>query len=110
MSEKDIEIRKQWHDSVYRRIEDQKTIRRQYLGRKIVVPKEVFPPAWMSKLLGKTILDEVKESDRVLDMGTGSGINAILAASKSSNVVAVDVNPYCLDAGDEKCRKEWGGL
>ncbi|HKJ96591.1 MAG TPA: hypothetical protein VJ944_02475 [Thermoplasmataceae archaeon] len=44
-----------------------------------MVPKEVMPPAWMSKLLGKTILEEVKENDRVLDMGTGSGINAILA-------------------------------
>ncbi|MCL4332911.1 MAG: methyltransferase [Candidatus Thermoplasmatota archaeon] len=109
MSEKDIEIRKQWHDSVYRRIEDQKTIRRQYLGRKIVVPKEVFPPAWMSKLLGKTILDEVKESDRVLDMGTGSGINAILAASNSSNVVAVDVNTYCLDAGTRNAEKNGVG-
>ena len=28
-------------------------------------------------------LEEIRESDRVLDMGTGSGINAILAASKS---------------------------
>ncbi|MHB8396578.1 MAG: methyltransferase [Thermoplasmataceae archaeon] len=105
MSEKDIGIRKQWNDSVYRRMEDQETIRRQYLGRKILVPKEVFPPAWMSKLLGKTILDEVRESDRVLDMGTGSGINVILAASKSSNVVAVDVNPYCLDAGARNAEK-----
>lgn len=91
-------------------MEDQETIRRQYLDRKIVVPKEVFPPAWMSKLLGKSILDEVRESDRVLDMGTGSGINAILAASKSSNVVAVDVNPHCLDAGRRNAERNGGGL
>ena len=32
MPEDDIKIRKQWHDSVYRKMEDQKTIRRQYLG------------------------------------------------------------------------------
>lgn len=99
MPEDDIKIRKQWHDSVYRKMEDQKTIRRQYLGRKLVIPKEVTPTAWMSKLLGKTILEEVKESDRVLDMGTGSGINAILAASKSKQVLAVDVNPYSVETG-----------
>jgi methylase of polypeptide subunit release factors len=29
----------------------------------------------------------------VLDMGTGSGVNAILAASKAIDVVAVDINP-----------------
>ena len=99
MTEDEVKIRKQWHDSVYRKMEDQKTIRRQYLGRKLVIPREVTPTAWMSKLLGKTILEEVKESDRVLDMGTGSGINAILAASKSSNVLAVDINTYCIETG-----------
>ena len=93
MSEDEVKIRKQWHDSVYRKKEDQKTVHRQYLGRKLVIPKEVIPPAWMLKLLGKTILEEVKESDRVLDMGTGSGINAILVASKSRHVLAVDLNP-----------------
>ncbi len=99
MTADEVEIRKQWHESTYRRMEELKTIRRQYLGRKIIVPKEVPPPAWMSKVLGKTILENVRESDRVLDMGTGSGINAILAASKSSSVLAVDVNPYCVDIG-----------
>lgn len=33
--------------------------------------------------LTNAVLREVKEKDRVLDVGTGSGINAILAASKS---------------------------
>lgn len=66
------------------------------LGRKFVVPSDVFTPAPMEPLLGKAVLKEVKETDRVLDMGTGSGLNAILAASKSSNVVAVDVNPSAI--------------
>ena len=105
MTEDEVKIRKQWHDSVYRKMEDQKTIRRQYLGRKLVIPREVTPTAWMSKLLGKTILEEVKESDRVLDMGTGSGINAILAASKSSNVLAVDINPYCIETGKRNAER-----
>ena len=104
-SEDEVRIRKQWHDSVYRKMEDQKTVHRQYLGRKLVIPREVTPPAWMSKLLGKTILEEVRDSDRVLDMGTGSGINAILAASKSSHVLAVDINPYCIETGQRNAAR-----
>jgi release factor glutamine methyltransferase len=34
----------------------------------------------------------------VLDMGTGSGVNAILAASKAAEVVAVDINPVAVGA------------
>ena len=99
MSDDEVNLRRQWHDALYRKIEDRKTVRMQYLGRRLVVPREVTPPAWMSKLLGKTILEEVRENDFVLDMGTGSGINAILAASKSHSVVAVDINPFCVAAG-----------
>jgi len=29
-------------------------------------------------------------------MGTGSGVNAVLAASKSFDVIAVDVNPFAI--------------
>jgi release factor glutamine methyltransferase len=47
-------------------------------------------------MLAQTVLKEVRETDRVLDMGTRSGIQAILAASKSANVVAVDVNPFAV--------------
>ena len=39
------------------------------------------------------VLDEVRDDDRVLDMGTGSGVNGIVAASRSRDVLAVDVNP-----------------
>ena len=39
------------------------------------------------------MLDEVRDDDRVLDMGTGSGVNGIVAASRSRDVLAVDVNP-----------------
>ncbi len=104
-SEDEVRIRKQWHDSVYRKMEDQKTVHRQYLGRKLVIPREVTPPAWMSKLLGKTILEDVRDSDRVLDMGIGSGINAILAASKSSHVLAVDINPNCIETGQRNAAR-----
>jgi len=67
-----------------------------YLDRNLVVPPNVFAPAPMSQLLGNCVLREVREADRVLDMGTGSGINAILAASRSKDVVAVDINPEAI--------------
>jgi release factor glutamine methyltransferase len=68
-------------------------------GVKLMVPPNVFAPpvAWKWHLLSQTVLMEVKESDKVLDMGTGSGIQAIFAASKSKDVTAVDVNPFAVD-------------
>ena len=55
----------------------------------------------MSHLLGEAVLAEVTETDRVLDLGTGSGVNAILAASQSLGVVAVDINPHALAAAQD---------
>jgi release factor glutamine methyltransferase len=81
------------------------------LGRQLVVPGEVFPPAPLGELLSRAVLEEVRAGDRVLDMGTGSGINAILAASVAGpetdpqdpgpppapvSVVGVDINPLAV--------------
>lgn len=100
MSQKEIEIRKTWQDSGYLPMQDLQDVIVTCLGRRFVVPREVHPPQPIT-LLQRSVLKEVKESDRVLDMGTGSGINAILAASKSSDVVAVDVNRFAV-----KCAKK----
>jgi release factor glutamine methyltransferase len=59
--------------------------------RSFVVPPDVYAPNPLG--LAAIVLDEVRAGDRVLDMGTGSGVNAIMAASVSSDVVAVDVDP-----------------
>jgi release factor glutamine methyltransferase len=87
-----------WHERAYTelRTADEETV--DYLGLSIVVPTGVFPPTGMSDLLGTAVRDEVRDTDRVLDMGTGSGINAILAASRSTDVVAVDLNPAAVAA------------
>lgn len=66
----------------------------EYHGKKIVVLPNVFAPEpWNRNLLAKTVLREVKETDKVLDLGTGTGVQAVFAASKSVDVTAVDVNP-----------------
>jgi release factor glutamine methyltransferase len=69
-----------------------------YLGRTFVVPPEVQPITGMSYLLGEAVLAEVRADDRVLDMGTGCGVNAVLAASRSTHVLAVDINPVAVAA------------
>jgi len=68
-----------------------------HMGLELRVPEDVFPPAGDGSF-HRLIRDEVRPSDRVLDMGTGSGIGALLAASQSSEVVAVDINPRAVEA------------
>lgn len=68
-----------------------------YLGVDLRIPEDVFPPSGGGSF-HKLVRDEVRPSDRVLDMGTGSGISAILAAMTSSDVVAVDINPKAVEA------------
>jgi release factor glutamine methyltransferase len=54
----------------------------EYLGITLPVPPDVMPITPMSHHLGEAILTEVHDGERVLDMGTGSGVNAVLAATK----------------------------
>jgi release factor glutamine methyltransferase len=68
-----------------------------FLGLDIRIPVDVFAPSGSGRF-HELVRDEVKASDRVLDMGTGSGINALLAALTSSDVVAVDLNPKAVEA------------
>ncbi len=86
---------RQWHKDALAHHTRQKTITTHVLGRMLEVPADVFDPKPVG--LWQSVLDEVKESDRVLDMGTGSGVNGILAASKSSDVVAVDISPSSVE-------------
>jgi release factor glutamine methyltransferase len=59
-----------------------------------LVDEHVYEPAEDTFLIAEKM--RVKEDDTVLDMGTGCGILAVLAAEKAKSVVAVDVNPYAL--------------
>jgi release factor glutamine methyltransferase len=91
-AEEERQIR-DWHESAYRTVASLDEERVDHLGHTFVVPPGVFPPAAASRLLGRAVLAEVRETDRVLDMGTGCGVNAILAASRSTDVLGVDINP-----------------
>jgi release factor glutamine methyltransferase len=98
---------RRWHESAYElaRAEAGTGQTFSYLGRTLVVPPEVQPITGMSYLLGEAVLDEVRDGDRVLDVGTGSGVNAILAASRASAVLAVDINPHAVGAARDNAER-----
>jgi release factor glutamine methyltransferase len=89
---------REWHERAYRELAEAGERRLAYLGLDLVVPAGVFAPTPTSDLLGRALIDEVRPGDRVLDMGTGSGVNAILAARAGADAVGVDVNPAAVEA------------
>jgi release factor glutamine methyltransferase len=70
-----------------------KPVKMNVLSKKFVFIPGVFLPYGVatSKFLAKRLI--VKEGDYVLDLGTGSGIQAVFAAEKAKKVVAIDINP-----------------
>jgi release factor glutamine methyltransferase len=87
---------RRWHDVAYENLRASLPTRISLLGLDLYVTEDVFAPSHGGGFQ-EAVVAEVKPTDRVLDMGTGSGVNAILAAAVSSDVLAVDVNPKAVD-------------
>lgn len=62
---------------------------------------DVYEPAEDSFLFADNL--DVKPSEHVLDVGTGCGFLAVLAAKKASSVTAVDLNPHALACAKHNC-------
>jgi release factor glutamine methyltransferase len=95
---------RRWHERAYRAAKAEAGADGQvfsYLGLTLRVPPDVQPITGGSQLLGQAVLAEVRPEDKVLDMGTGCGVNAILAASVASHVLAVDISPLAVQAAIE---------
>ena len=58
------------------------------------VDENVYETAEDSFLIAEKIT--VNENDTVLDVGTGCGILAIIAAKNAKHVIAIDINPYAI--------------
>ena len=63
------------------------------------VDETVYEPAEDSFLFSENL--HVKHYEHVLDVGTGCGLLAIIAAEKAAEVVGVDINPHAV-----RCAKE----
>ncbi|MCD7782266.1 MAG: class I SAM-dependent methyltransferase [Methanosphaera sp.] len=56
---------------------------------------EVYPPAEDTFLLIDNL--DVEKNDKVLEIGTGTGIISIKASLTAKSVLAVDINPYAIE-------------
>ncbi|MEA3255418.1 MAG: HemK2/MTQ2 family protein methyltransferase [Candidatus Altiarchaeota archaeon] len=71
----------------------------RFMGLEFQMHPEVYEPAEDSMLLADNL--GVWGGDLVLDMGTGTGFLALLAAIKAKKVLGVDVNPVAIDVARE---------
>jgi release factor glutamine methyltransferase len=65
-----------------------------YKGEAFTIDPEVYEPAEDTFLLAHNL--DVRDGERVLELGTGCGLLAILAASAGARVVATDISPLAL--------------
>ena len=93
-----IEQLRRWHHEASAELHRLGAHDVDYLGLRLHVPEQVFPPTPTSDLLGQQVKSRVRPGHRVLDMGSGAGANAILAAQLTDDVVAVDLNPIAVAA------------
>ena len=85
------------------------TVEVEWGGIKLTVPKEVFAPV-EPYLLANAVANEVRPGECVLDVGTGSGINAIVAAKTSVPVIAVDRNPFAIECARLNVERDGASL
>lgn len=70
-----------------------------FKGYVFLVDEHVYEPADDTFLIAEKM--KVAEDDNVLDMGTGCGILAVLAAQKAQSVLAVDINPHAIQCASK---------
>ncbi len=66
-----------------------------YKNTKIKYTSSVYEPAEDSFLLAEAALDQIKDSERILEVGCGSGIiSAVIKNNTSARITGIDINPY----------------
>ncbi|MEK6978097.1 MAG: HemK2/MTQ2 family protein methyltransferase [Candidatus Hydrothermarchaeota archaeon] len=74
----------------------------RYRGYEFEIPPGVYTPREDSLLLADHL--EVPKGARVLDLGTGCGIQGIVASARAGGVVAADINPGAVRCAEENAR------
>ncbi|WP_297470061.1 HemK2/MTQ2 family protein methyltransferase [Thermococcus sp.] len=73
-----------------------------YYGLQILLDENVYEPAEDTFLLAETV--EVRPGERALDVGTGTGLIALLMAKKARYVLGVDINPNAVELARKNAR------
>ena len=77
--------------------------KKTYFGDHVFeVDEQVYEPAEDTFLIADKL--DIKKSDIVLDVGTGCGLLAVLAAEKAKKVVAIDVNPHAIECANRNAQ------
>ena len=89
----------QWRFRIFHRHRYNRLVLEEVAGRPILVLPQVFNPKLLrtGDFLARTLSPRwIPPASTVLDMGTGSGVGAVIAAAWARRVVAVDVNPMAV--------------
>lgn len=70
-------------------------------GKRLAISPGVYKPLENEHFCA----EYVDQGDRVLDLGCGSGVCAIFAASKAREVLAVDISQAAVKNTEENCRR-----
>jgi release factor glutamine methyltransferase len=74
----------------------------RYHGMEFQTCEKVYEPAEDTFLLADNLM--VKQSDKVLEIGTGTGIISIIASKKTENVTAIDINKYAVECAQKNAK------
>lgn len=70
---------------------------RIYWDKEFKLLDEVYDPGEDSFLLVDAALKEARSGDKVLEVGTGSGVVSLFVKDVASSVVATDISPFACD-------------
>jgi release factor glutamine methyltransferase len=79
----------------------------RFFGHRLATEPQVFHPGYFlsTRILGRSLRSVELRGKRFLDMGTGSGPIAVLAAAAGAVVTAADINPHAVALARENLRR-----